>query len=79
VTVFGLANPICAIGSAALLLEHFGLDDEAARLRKAIDATIGAAILTKDIGSATTDDVTAPTIDQLEPAPAGYTDGDPSR
>jgi tartrate dehydrogenase/decarboxylase/D-malate dehydrogenase len=25
----GLANPIGAIGSAALMLEHFGLDDEA--------------------------------------------------
>ena len=49
-TVFGLANPICAIGSAALMLEHSGLDDEAARLRKAIDATIGAAILTSDDG-----------------------------
>ena len=61
-----------------LVYEHFGLDDEAARLRKAIDATIGAAILTKVIGgSATTDDVTATIIDELEPAPAGYADGDP--
>ena len=38
----------------------------------------GAAILTKDVGGlAATDDVTATIIDQLEPAPAGYADGDP--
>jgi isocitrate/isopropylmalate dehydrogenase len=59
------------------MLEHFGLDDEAA-LRKAIHATTGAAILTSDAGgTATPDDVTATIIDQLEPAPAGYADGDP--
>src|SRR5690606_32017055 len=38
----GLANPIGAIGSAALMLDHLGLPDEAERVRKAIDATTGA-------------------------------------
>ncbi|MFE7842367.1 isocitrate/isopropylmalate family dehydrogenase [Streptomyces sp. NPDC057474] len=37
-----LANPIGAVGSAALMLEHFGLPDRAARLHKAIEATTAA-------------------------------------
>jgi tartrate dehydrogenase/decarboxylase/D-malate dehydrogenase len=62
----GLANPIGAIGSAALMLEHFGLPDEAARLQKAIDATLGSGVLTRDIGgTATTDQVVAAIIDNL--------------
>ncbi len=62
----GLANPIGAIGSAALMLEHFGLPDEAARLQKAIDATLGSGVLTRDIGgTATTDDVVAAVIEKL--------------
>src|SRR5690242_7164916 len=56
----GTANPIGAIGSAALMLDHFGLPDEAARLQKAVEATTGAGVLTRDIGgTATTDDVVA--------------------
>jgi hypothetical protein len=38
----------------------------------------GAAVLTKDVGgTAATDDVTATIIDELEPASAGYGEGDP--
>ncbi|MGX5212044.1 isocitrate/isopropylmalate family dehydrogenase [Streptomyces violaceus] len=37
----GLANLIGAVGSAALMLEHFGLPDQAARLNKAIEANHG--------------------------------------
>ncbi|MDH6493197.1 isocitrate/isopropylmalate family dehydrogenase [Streptomyces sp. SAI-127] len=63
----GLANPIGAVGSAALMLEHFGLPDQAARLNKAIEATTGAGILTRDVGgTATTDDVVKALIDALE-------------
>ncbi|TDD80136.1 tartrate dehydrogenase [Actinomadura darangshiensis] len=62
----GLANPIGAIGSAALMLGHLGLTDEAARLTKAIEATTGAGVLTPDVGGrATTTDVTAAVIDHL--------------
>ncbi|MFF0014340.1 tartrate dehydrogenase [Streptomyces sp. NPDC005374] len=62
----GLANPIGAVGSAALMLEHFGLPDQAARLNKAIEATTGAGILTRDVGgTATTEDVTKALIDAL--------------
>ncbi|WP_405561033.1 tartrate dehydrogenase [Streptomyces canus] len=63
----GLANPIGAVGSAALMLEHFGLPDQAARLNKAIEATTGAGILTRDVGgTATTDDVVKALIDALD-------------
>ncbi|MEU9284344.1 tartrate dehydrogenase [Streptomyces sp. NPDC048275] len=62
----GLANPIGAVGSAALMLEHFGLPDQAARLNKAIEATTAAGILTRDVGGiATTEDVTKALIDAL--------------
>jgi tartrate dehydrogenase len=63
----GLANPIGAVGSAALMLEHFGLLDQAARLNKAIEATTGAGILTRDVGgAATTEDVVKALIDALD-------------
>ncbi|MEU7721487.1 tartrate dehydrogenase [Streptomyces tibetensis] len=64
----GLANPIGAVGSAALMLEHFGLHDHAARLHKAIEATTAAGVLTRDVGgTATTEDVTKALIDALNP------------
>jgi tartrate dehydrogenase/decarboxylase/D-malate dehydrogenase len=63
----GLANPIGAVGSAALMLEHFGLTDQAARLHKAIETTTAAGILTRDVGgTATTDEVTKALIDALD-------------
>ncbi|WP_405670978.1 isocitrate/isopropylmalate family dehydrogenase [Streptomyces canus] len=63
----GLANPIGAVGSAALMLEHLGLPDQAARLHKAIEATTGAGILTRDVGgTATTEDVVKALIDALD-------------
>ncbi|WP_190814791.1 tartrate dehydrogenase [Saccharopolyspora pogona] len=62
----GLANPIGAIGSAALMLDHFDLADDAARLRKAIEATTGAGITTPDVGgTATTDQVISSIIENL--------------
>ncbi|GLZ14929.1 dehydrogenase [Actinomadura sp. NBRC 104425] len=62
----GVANPIGAIGSAALMLDHLGLPDEAARLNKAIEATTAAGVLTPDLGgSAKTAEVTAAVIDHL--------------
>jgi tartrate dehydrogenase/decarboxylase / D-malate dehydrogenase len=62
----GLANPVGAIGSAVLMLDHFGLPDQAERLRKAVDATTGAGVLTRDVGgSATTEQVVAAVIERL--------------
>ncbi|MGX1673684.1 tartrate dehydrogenase [Streptomyces sp. NPDC055400] len=62
----GLANPIGAVGSAALMLEHFGLPDQAARLNKAIEAVTGAGVLTRDVGgTASTEDVTNALTDAL--------------
>ena len=46
----GIANPIGAIWSAALMLEHLGLADEAARVMQAISATTSAGEVTPDIG-----------------------------
>jgi tartrate dehydrogenase/decarboxylase/D-malate dehydrogenase len=62
----GLANPIGAVGSAALMLEHLGLSGQAARLHTAIETTTGAGILTRDVGgTASTEDVTKALIDAL--------------
>jgi tartrate dehydrogenase/decarboxylase/D-malate dehydrogenase len=55
----GLANPIGAVGSAALMLDHLGLAAEATRVRTAIETVTAAGILTRDLGgTATTEDVT---------------------
>jgi tartrate dehydrogenase/decarboxylase / D-malate dehydrogenase len=62
----GLANPIGAVGSAALMLDHLGLADQAARLHAAIETTTGAGLLTRDLGgSASTEDVTKALIGAL--------------
>ena len=37
-----LANPVAQILSAAMLLEHFGLNEEGALIRKAVDASLDA-------------------------------------
>jgi tartrate dehydrogenase/decarboxylase / D-malate dehydrogenase len=62
----GVANPIGTILSGALMLDHLGLPDEAARLQKAVDATTSAGVRTRDIGgTATTDEVVDAVIDNL--------------
>jgi tartrate dehydrogenase/decarboxylase/D-malate dehydrogenase len=54
----GIANPIAAIWTVALMLDHIGLPDEAARVMRAIEATTAAGIVTPDLGgSATTREV----------------------
>ncbi len=63
----GLANPIGAVGSAALMLDHLGLPDPAARLERAIEKTTAAGIRTRDVGgTATTEEVTKALIDALD-------------
>lgn len=46
----GIANPIGTIGSAALMLEHLGLQEEADLLNKSIEETTREGILTRDLG-----------------------------
>ena len=65
----GISNPIGAIASAALMLDHFGLHAEARRIEAAIEATTGAGHLTRDIGgTANTDEITNAIIEALQPA-----------
>jgi tartrate dehydrogenase/decarboxylase/D-malate dehydrogenase len=55
----GISNPIGAIASAALMLDHFGLHEEARKVEAAIEAATGAGHLTRDIGGQSdTDEVT---------------------
>lgn len=62
----GISNPIGAIASAALMLDHFGLHEEARRVEAAIEQTTGAGHLTRDVGGdSTTDDVTDAIIKAL--------------
>jgi tartrate dehydrogenase/decarboxylase/D-malate dehydrogenase len=46
----GIANPIAAIWTVAMLLDHLGLAAESARVMAAIAATTGAGVLTPDLG-----------------------------
>jgi tartrate dehydrogenase/decarboxylase / D-malate dehydrogenase len=56
----GVANPIGAILSGALMLDHLGLPDEAKRVQLAVEATTAAGTLPRELGgSATTDQITA--------------------
>ena len=62
----GIANPVAAIWSAALMLDHLGLPEEAARVMRAIEATTGAGVLTPDLGgTATTEEVGAAVVAAL--------------
>jgi tartrate dehydrogenase/decarboxylase/D-malate dehydrogenase len=55
----GIANPIAAIWSAALMLEHLGLAEEAVAVLASIRATTAAGVLTPDLGgTASTTEVT---------------------
>jgi tartrate dehydrogenase/decarboxylase/D-malate dehydrogenase len=46
----GIANPIGQIWSAALMLEHLGLPDQAARIVRAIEETTRSGRTTPDLG-----------------------------
>ncbi|PLS82578.1 MAG: isocitrate dehydrogenase [Chloroflexi bacterium] len=62
----GIANPLAAIGAAALLLDHLGESERGERVRQAVDATLRAGVWTPDLGgTATTADVTNYVIAQL--------------
>ncbi|MEO8899059.1 MAG: 3-isopropylmalate dehydrogenase [Candidatus Dormibacter sp.] len=63
----GIANPVGAILSVALMLEHsLGSPPAAAAVRAAVDAVIAAGVLTRDLGgTATTDGVAVAVIAAL--------------
>nr|WP_067974951.1 tartrate dehydrogenase [Nocardiopsis trehalosi] len=62
----GVCNPVGAIGSAALMLDHLGLAAEGDRVRRAIAAACAAGVRTRDVGgTASTKDVTAAVVDHL--------------
>lgn len=62
----GIANPTATILAGALLLDALAMGDAATRIRRAVDATLRAAILTRDLGgSATTQQFTNAVIDHL--------------
>lgn len=46
----GIANPIAAIWTASLMLDHLGLPEEAAQVMAALEATTQAGCLTPDLG-----------------------------
>lgn len=52
-----IANPIAAVRSAGLLLEHIGEREAAAQVEEAIAATVGAGIKTPDMGGAAATDI----------------------
>ncbi|MEZ5468401.1 MAG: isocitrate dehydrogenase [Lysobacterales bacterium] len=66
----GVANPIALLLAAALMLDHLGLADAAARLRAAITATLTARDrLTRDLGgSAGTEEFTAALVARIKGA-----------
>ncbi|MDE6380824.1 MAG: 3-isopropylmalate dehydrogenase [Muribaculaceae bacterium] len=45
-----IANPLAQVLSVAMLLEHFGLEDEGNIVRKAVDASIEQGVVTPDLG-----------------------------
>ncbi|TXG38524.1 3-isopropylmalate dehydrogenase [Seonamhaeicola maritimus] len=47
----GIANPIASILSAAMLLDHFGLYDEAALIREGVDKSLKLHITTPDLNT----------------------------
>ncbi|MPV35477.1 tartrate dehydrogenase [Georgenia subflava] len=62
----GVANPIGAILSGALMLDHLGQPAAAEAVRTAVDAVTASGTLPRDLGgTATTADVTAATVAAL--------------
>jgi tartrate dehydrogenase/decarboxylase/D-malate dehydrogenase len=62
----GIANPVAAVWSAALMLEHLGLGEESERVMRALNAATGAGQLTPDLGGrCTTRQVADAVLEQL--------------
>lgn len=62
----GIANPIGAILSSAMMLDYLKWTDAAARVRRAVNRALEHNILTRDIGgAATTDEMTRAVIEEI--------------
>lgn len=62
----GIANPLGAILSSAMMLEYLERNDAAARVRRAVNRALEQNILTRDVGgSATTEEMTRAVIENL--------------
>jgi tartrate dehydrogenase/decarboxylase/D-malate dehydrogenase len=46
----GIVNPIAAIWTVAMMLDHLGCTEEAGRVMRAIEATTASGVLTPDLG-----------------------------
>lgn len=63
----GVSNPIGAIASGALMLDHLGHPEAARRVEAAIEETTAAGVLPRDLGGeATTAEVTASIVAALD-------------
>ena len=62
----GIANPIATILSAAMLLDHFQLFDEAAMIRKAVDKSLKLKITTPDLNESNLNITTSKVGDFIE-------------
>jgi len=62
----GIANPIAAVWTAALMLDHLGLPAEATRIMQALEGTTATGIMTPDLGgTASTSEVAAEILKRL--------------
>lgn len=62
----GIANPAATILSAAMLLDHLSYEEEATRVREAVESVLEAGPHTPDLGGdATTEDVSGAVIERL--------------
>ena len=62
----GIANPIAAIRSAAMMISQLGWLEEGKKIEAAVQQTLEAGISTPDLGGMnTTEDVTGAVIDRL--------------
>src|SRR4029079_5115966 len=65
----GISNPIGTIASGALMLDHFGLHNEARAVEAAIDTVTASGRLTREVGgTANTEQVTDAIIEALAKA-----------
>lgn len=71
ITGKGVANPIGALWTAALMLEHLGEQDAARRLMQAVERVTASGLHTPDLGGkATTREVTSAVCDAIHSANA---------
>ena len=60
----GIANPVGAILSAAMLLEHIGRPETAKQVRQAVAATLTDGIMTPDLGGTATTELVTKAVTQ---------------